>query len=175
MNANLARQQGVTLVVGLIMLVLLTLMAVTSFKLGKSNLQVVGNMQFQNETLRAAEEAIEKSISTPDSVAITTTTQVDVNGDGSPDVTVTVTPNLVQGYIKKNVAINILNPDEASCGAPPGDGGIIGANSGNSLCAETVYDLKAVSTEAATGAKVEVHQGVAVQVEIGEVCKKIVC
>ncbi|MEK7736556.1 MAG: hypothetical protein AAB319_02190, partial [Pseudomonadota bacterium] len=50
MSATLRRQRGATLVIGLIMLVLLTLMAVSSFNLGKSNLQIVGNMQFRNQT-----------------------------------------------------------------------------------------------------------------------------
>ena len=38
MMTPMRRQNGATLLIGLIMLVLLTLMAVTSFRLGKSNL-----------------------------------------------------------------------------------------------------------------------------------------
>ncbi|TLY72603.1 MAG: hypothetical protein E6K46_03125 [Gammaproteobacteria bacterium] len=39
------RQRGATLIVSLIMLLLITLLAVSSFTLGKANLQIVGNMQ----------------------------------------------------------------------------------------------------------------------------------
>src|SRR5437763_142545 len=39
------RQRGATLIVSLIMLLLITLLAVSSFTLGKANLQIVGNIQ----------------------------------------------------------------------------------------------------------------------------------
>ena len=38
------RQRGATLIVSLIMLLLITLLAISSFTLGKGNLQIVGNM-----------------------------------------------------------------------------------------------------------------------------------
>ncbi len=39
------RQRGVVMVMGLIMLVLMTLLALTTLNLGKSSLQIVGNMR----------------------------------------------------------------------------------------------------------------------------------
>jgi hypothetical protein len=176
MRATLRRQNGATLLIGLIMLVLLTLMAVTSYNLGKSNLQIVGNMQFRNEALRAAEEAVETTISKPTTVTVASTASVDVNGDGTPDVNVTITPTLLQANILKNAALNLNNPGELGCAVGQSQSfGIVGAATGNSLCAVTVYDLKAVATEPATSASVELHQGVSVQVPADTVCTLVPC
>lgn len=59
------RQQGMTLVMALIMLVLLTVLALTSFSLGNSNLQVVSNMQQREQAIAAANQVIEETISSP--------------------------------------------------------------------------------------------------------------
>ena len=176
MSTTLRRQSGATLLIGLIMLVLLTLMAVTSFNLGKSNLQIVGNMQFRNETVRAAEQAVEQAISTPASVSMPSTASVDINGDGKPDVGVTITPTLVQANIKKNSAIDLTDPGQLGCTVGQVQSfGIVGAATGNSLCASTLYDLKVVAKEAATNASVELHQGVSVQVPADTVCSLVPC
>lgn len=176
MRAAPRRQNGATLLIGLIMLVLLTLMAVTSFNLSKSNLEIVGNMQFRNETLRAAEEAVEVSISKPSTVSVASTASVDVNGDGTPDVNVTITPTLMQANILKNSALNLNDPGELGCAVGQGQAfGIVGAATGNSLCAQTVYDLKAVAVEPATNATVELHQGVSIQVPADTVCTLVPC
>jgi Tfp pilus assembly protein PilX len=47
-------QRGVTLVVGMIMLVLITLVVLASFQLGRNNLEIVGNAQRRNDALTAA-------------------------------------------------------------------------------------------------------------------------
>ncbi len=176
MRTLLRRQKGATLLVGLIMLVLLTLMAVTSFRLGKSNLQIVGNMQFRNETVRAAEEAVEVAISTPTSTTVATSTNVDINADGTADVHVDITPTLVQAHVKKNSALDLSDPGQLGCTLGQAQAfGIVGAGVGNSLCAATLYDLRVVAREAATNTSVEMHQGVSVQVPADSVCNLVPC
>ena len=182
MMTPMRRQNGATLLIGLIMLVLLTLMAVTSFRLGKSNLQIVGNMQFRNETLRAAEEALEASISLPTSVTVASTASVDVNADGSPDVAVTITPTLQQAFVLRNTQLNLTNygnladPGQLGCALGQAQAfGVVGAATGNSLCARAVYDLKVVAKEAATNTSVELHQGVGIQVPADTVCAMVAC
>ena len=54
-----ARQRGISLVLGLIMLVLLTLLAISAFQASNVNLRIAGNMQVRQETLAAAQTAIE--------------------------------------------------------------------------------------------------------------------
>ncbi len=59
-----AKERGATLVVGLIMLVVITLLTVSAFRLTGGNLKAVGNMQFRNEAIAAANMAIEQMINT---------------------------------------------------------------------------------------------------------------
>ena len=56
------RQRGFTLIVGLVMLVLLTLLALSSFNLVKGDLQVVSNMQQHNEAVSAANRLVATGI-----------------------------------------------------------------------------------------------------------------
>lgn len=176
MRTPTQKQKGATLLVGLIMLVLLTLMAVTSFRLGRGNLQIVGNMQFRNETLRAAEERVEAAISMPDSITVASAANVDINADGTPDVAVTITPTLVNGYVLKNSAIILSDPDQLGCTLGQAQAfGVVGAATGNSLCARTLYDLAVVATEAATNTRVELHQGVSIRVPADSVCAYVGC
>ena len=176
MSASLRRQSGATLLIGLIMLVLLTLMATTTFRLGKSNLQVVGNMQFRNETVRAAEEAVEVAISSPTSVSVASTSSIDVNADGTPDVSITITPTLMQAHVKKNSALDLTDSGQLGCTLGQAQAfGVVGAATGNSLCASTLYDLRVVAREAATNTSVELHQGVSVQVPADSVCLLVPC
>jgi len=176
MKPTMRRQTGATLLIGLIMLVLLTLMAITSFNLGKSNLLTVGNMQFRSETVRAAEEAVEAAISTPNGVSATTTANIDINANGTADVAVTITPTLLQAHVKKNSALDLSDANQLGCTLGQAQTfGVVGAATGNSLCASTLYDLKAVAKESATGASVELHQGVSVQVPVDTVCALVPC
>ncbi len=176
MSATLRRQRGATLVIGLIMLVLLTLMAVSSFNLGKSNLQIVGNMQFRNQTQRAAEEAVETAISATASISTPSTASVDVNGDGTPDVAITITPTLTQAYVKKNSAINMNNAAEVGCTLGTAQTfGQVGTATGNSLCAATLYDLRVDARDTVTNTTIELHQGISIQVPADQVCSLVPC
>ena len=58
------RQTGSTLVVALILLVVLTLFATSSFNTAKTNLMVVGNMQSSAEAVNVAQQTIETTLST---------------------------------------------------------------------------------------------------------------
>ena len=59
------RQQGATLLVSMIMLLLITMLALTSFRLASGNLKIVGNMQQRNQVLTAAQNAVERVVSNP--------------------------------------------------------------------------------------------------------------
>ncbi|MDP3670849.1 MAG: hypothetical protein WA191_04455 [Telluria sp.] len=175
----LYRQQGVTLITALIMLVLLTMLALTSFNLGKSNLQIVSNMQQRDEAISAAREVIEETISntrffqTPDNVlaapcnGVPNTRCVDTNGDGATDVTVTLTPApaCVMARPIMNSALNLADPDEAGCATGTTQNfGVVDAVTGNSECSNSVWDVHALATDMVTQASVEVTQGISVRV-----------
>src|SRR5258708_13150595 len=68
-------QQGATLIVSLIMLVAMTLFAVSAINLSTMNLKIAGNMQAQRLMEMAAQHAIERMLSTPPDYSLTPTTQ----------------------------------------------------------------------------------------------------
>lgn len=84
-------QQGATLIIGLIILVLITLIVVNAFTLSSSGLKSVGNMQVREEAVAAAARTLEVKVSAPfyDSLAPETRT-VDINNDGNNDYSVVV-------------------------------------------------------------------------------------
>lgn len=84
-------QRGATLVIGLIMMVLITLVVISAFTLSSSNLKSVGNMQSREEATAAAARTLEVKVSAPfyDSLAPETRT-VDINNDGVNDYQVVV-------------------------------------------------------------------------------------
>jgi Tfp pilus assembly protein PilX len=62
MKHGSGKQRGVTLLISLIMLVVLTLFAVTMIRLSNTNVVVVGNMQTQRYLAAAAQQAIETDL-----------------------------------------------------------------------------------------------------------------
>lgn len=144
---SLQRQHGATLVVGLIMLVLVTLMVVTAFTLSRSNLKAVGNMQFRNEALAAANKAIEQVVSSNFTAATAAEViNVDMNNDGTTDYVVTVAiPTCVRATKAGKAILSSL-----SLGA-----GMSAASNWN-----TVWNLDATVTDATTGATVRTHAGI---------------
>jgi Tfp pilus assembly protein PilX len=172
------RERGITLVTALIMLVLLTLIALTSFNVGKSNLQIVSNMQQRDEATAAAREVIEETISntrffvSPDYILANPCGApnlrcVDTNGDGKTDVKVAIAPKpkCVKAPVIKNTSLNMADVEDARCSMGSAQSfGVAGAVDGNSACAESIWEINAVATDVETEAKVEVTQGVAVRV-----------
>lgn len=168
------------MVIGLIMLVLVTLLALTTLNLGKSTLQIVGNMQLRKQVTAAAQEAIEDAISTtrlflsPGAVYLTpcagpNTKCIDVDGDGAADVTValTPTPTCVKSQIIKNafMNLNLSDPNDQACVLATGQTfAIAGSGVANSLCSDTVWQIRAEASDNVTQAKIDVTQGVAVRV-----------
>ena len=145
-----ARQRGATLLMGLIMLVLLTLMGLASINSATSNLKVVGNMQFQQEAMGAVQVALNRVLSKgsyfSDPATAPTSDTVDMTGDGTADYTV----NLLQPCIlsTKDILVSELslsNADDLLClgSSAIKNTGIMGQQSGaaKSDCANVVWRL----------------------------------
>ncbi|MGE5526848.1 MAG: PilX N-terminal domain-containing pilus assembly protein [Rhodospirillaceae bacterium] len=173
------RQRGATLVIALIMLVLLTLFAVSAMNTGTSNLKIVGNMQSRSEAMSAAQEAVETVISTPLFIAnpanavlnpcgAANTICTDINGDGVTDYTTVLTPqpSCVAKRVIQVSELNLANSDDVGCTAGQQQTfGVSGANTGNSLCANTVWEISAETTNNLTGAPAGgVTQGIGVRI-----------
>jgi type IV pilus assembly protein PilX len=58
-----ARQQGAALVIGLILLLVLTLLAITGMSVATLELRMAGNEQYQERAFQAAEAGLERAIS----------------------------------------------------------------------------------------------------------------
>jgi Tfp pilus assembly protein PilX len=172
-----ANQQGVTLMIAMIFLILMSLFAASAFKSSTSNLRIIGNMQSRQEAIAVGKTALEKTLSSsefsrnPVGVAATPVT-VDIDGDGTVDYTAMLNP---QPYCYRTKAIKSseLNPALAadlSCLKSSGtqNSGLdtpgAAAVAGNSLCANSEWNIAAQVVDARSGAKVVINQGVAVRV-----------
>ena len=187
MKTYAARQQGATLLVSLILLVMLTLFAISAMNTSTVNLKVVGNMQAQQEGIAASQSAIEAAISTPAFTSSPTnaiptpcgaanTTCTDLNGDGTSDLTTVLTPppTCVQARPQKISELDLSKAtnEDVACIQQQQQGtfGVAGASgTGDSLCGTSVWDITARTLQ--TGAtttnspvNVTIVQGVGVRV-----------
>ncbi len=177
-------QRGATLLIGLIILVLITLLAVTSLNLGKSNLQIVANQQFRGEAVESAKSALEEVLShndysnTPEaplriydaagtSFALSNVKTYDVNGKGTAIVTVKVgeTGNALnpQPCVKFSVDAPADPTNTATQGCARQQNQDLGiAGTSNAQCATNAWEITAVATDSSTQASVTVLQGIKV-------------
>ena len=161
------RQRGAVLLVGLVMLVMVTLLAVSGFNMVKVNQQVAGNMESRGQAMVAANAAIEEAISSvlffnqPGNVFLNScgannTKCYDMNGDGADDITVTVAePSCVVVLPVMNDDLNFSDRNDLGC---------LIEGSQDSLCVDSMWDLQAVAVDNVTGAQATVRQGVSVRV-----------
>jgi zona occludens toxin (predicted ATPase) len=187
--------RGVTLVVVLIFLLLITMFSISAFRASGTNQRITQNMALRQQGAAAAQAAIETVISTPAfqaaSAPTPTTINVDVDGDGVNDFAAVATPAATCTRIRPLLNVELprstttglpapewIRCDSGSGGRAVGSGsagaGLIESNtaaavvSGASYCVETHWNVQAVVADARSGARVEVNQGVAVPYSVGE-------
>jgi type II secretory pathway pseudopilin PulG len=143
-------QRGVTLVVGLVMLLILTLFAVSAIRLSTANLRTVGNMQARTEATAAAQAAIEEMMSSTDPFTAPAARTIDIKINKT-DYTVAVA-----------APVCVL--------AEP----VFGNSHNNQALAlqDTYWDVVATATptDEDTGANVTIHQGVRVRLASTALC-----
>ena len=153
MNKSLPfKQQGATLVIALIMLVMITLFAVTMVRLSNTSMQVVGNMQNQRALEATAQHAVESKIS---SIAFFNDAVDNTNLFATQTyVDDTVTSTLATVRIQKPVCVAQQPASGYTLGSPltPQD---------------NVFEVKATSTDSVTGASVELVQGFKIRMTTG--------
>ena len=164
-SASPGSQCGATLIVGLIMLVLITLLVTSAFTVSTSGLKSMGNMQVRDEAIAAGNKAIEQVLSSPFTNAPTgEAINVDLDNDGTTDYVVTFnTPTCVSA---STIAGTSVAPSSQSLPTT--------FNPSTSNLYETVWDLDANVTDPnGSGASVRMHQGVRVlltQTQLNAVC-----
>ena len=150
-NAVPHAQRGVTLVVGLIMLLVLTLFAVSAIRLSSANLKTVGNMQARNEAAAAAQVAIEETMSN-----VTSFTAIPLVA--RPNVPVTINGTTYNVSVAAPVCVR----------SEP----VRGNSHDNAALAlqDTYWNVAATATDARTGASVVINQGVRVRLGSTALC-----
>jgi hypothetical protein len=170
------RERGITLIVALVMLLALSMLAVWAYNSSTANMRIVGNTQARGETFAAAQAAVEKTISSPlfvqQAAAVASApVAVDIDGDGANDFSARLTP-APACYRVRPVKVNELDaalPQDLNClgssaattsgievdgAAPP---------TGDSLCADSEWNVRAEVADARSNAYVAVNQGVGIR------------
>jgi len=150
-----SRQRGISLVMSLIMLVVLTLIAASATYSTNSSIRIVGNMQMQDEALTAAQRAIDEQLDksanglanfknpAPKNV------DVDLNQDGTKDYTVSV-----------------AQPTCISREPKPGNS----AKIKDSAAVSTYWEVGATVQDARTGTRIAHSQGIQIDMLPYEGC-----
>lgn len=160
-SAGRAQQRGATLFVSLIMLIVLTLFALSAIRTGNIGLKIVGNQQSQKLMEAAAAQAVEQTVSNLgnfDAIAVVapTTTiaqRVCVNANAG-DPVVAIPPATCTSGTQVDV-----QPARCIAGKRQ-TGGSLTQTSGTY---ENTWEVVATVTDSLTGAKAVYHQGVMIR------------
>jgi hypothetical protein len=176
-SASLSKQRGTTLVVALLFMLLLSLLAASSYNSSTTNSLVTGNMIARQESIASAQWLIDETISStlfatsPKQVAAGSY-ELDLNLDGSPDYhpRLDPAPECRRARPLKAVELDAEDEDDVGCmtsgvvhqsGLDTPD---LAAATGDSLCANTEWNVRAIVEDELSGAEVAVNQGVGVRV-----------
>ena len=171
-------QRGIVLFEALIMLVLMFLIAIATFNMGRQNTIIAANMQHKAEVLTSANQAVEEVISKTDFIAnpgaalLGNKATYDVNGDGKKDITVILSPApcVKKAQVIKNASLDIRDTNDAACIVGQSQNlGVEGATTGDSLCSNSVWEITAVATDDFTDAEATVTTGVGVRANSDDV------
>jgi hypothetical protein len=172
-----SRERGSALFVVMVLLLTMLWFAVSVFRISSQQLQMVGNAQAEQHATAAAQRAIDLTISSnkftvdPATVAAKPIS-TDVDGDGKDDLTARMTPQpkCIRVRPIKTMELDVTKAPDRACLVSSGSGGNLretpGAPvaSGNSLCANSEWDIGAAVDDPASNTAVTVHQGVAIRV-----------
>jgi len=169
--ASRSAQRGVTLFVALVMLVMVTLLAVSSFRVSNTNLKVIASMQGRGESAAAAQWAIEKTLSSslfasdPTGVAAVPI-NVDLSGDGSYEYVVNLSPppTCLKSRPTDPTTLDISNPADRACFGSA----LVGQVTTAASCADTIWEVTAATKDNVTSASTLVRQGVSMRVSVTE-------
>ncbi len=173
------RQRAQTLIVGLVMLVVLTLLVMSALRASNINTRIAGNMQMQEETATAAKNATEQVISANFTAnPVSQVIAVDINNDGTSDYTADVPgPRCTGSLAVTNAQLNPANAADVPCissAAAQQTGlmvsGVIAAATGPSWCYLQQWEVQAQVTDSRTGATATSTQGVSLRVPVGTEC-----
>jgi Tfp pilus assembly protein PilW len=170
-------QRGTTLIVAMLFLLVLSLFAVSSFNSSTTNTLMTGNMIARQENIAAAQWLIDTTISSaafasdPKAVAAGTY-PLDMDRNGTVDYQPKLTPAPIcqRSRPLKAIELNVADDADVACmksstaGSPLIETGAVDPTAGDSLCASTEWNVRAVVDDPISGASVAVDQGVGIRV-----------
>jgi hypothetical protein len=189
-----APQRGFVLIVGLIMLLLISLVAIAAIRSASSHLQVSGNEQSHAQTLTAANYALDLVINdaTFSDRQLSTEPALTVAVDGAGGQVQLAAHYLDPfcsryRFIKKQELVQkvlgggggfvyTVDPKNTSCISGQSSTGLTIVDTptstmnvvDNSLCATTLWEVQATAEDAQTGASTVVNQGIEMRMEIAD-------
>jgi hypothetical protein len=176
-----ARQRGAALFVVLVLLFAMAWFALSAFRISSQQLQIVGNTQADMQAAAAAQRAIDVTISSRDfatnpAAVARVPVATDVDGDGTTDLVAKLepAPRCIRTRPIKTMELDVMKAADRVCLQSSGSGGslitvpgsVVGA--GDSLCANTEWNIAAAVADATSGSTVTVNQGVTVRVVASE-------
>lgn len=166
---NIPREQGVVLVIALIMLAVVTLIGTVSANIVMGNLRVVQNIESRAFAKSSAISAMQEAIMTSGflegqkafvvSCDNSYTKCFDMTGDSlSDDMSVSLSkPECISAIPVRNTSLNVWeDEDDASCYQP----GVY------SLCADALWEVTMTANDQVTGARVSVRQGLTTRTSV---------
>lgn len=178
-NVEIHRQQGLTLLVSMIMLIVLTLLVVSAIRFGNVNLRIANNTQAKAEATAAANVALEQVLDTAKAAA--NLDQVNVGGKSytvkTGGATYTVNTSKPTCNLTRPVTNAELNPNDAAdqkCFESQDQDKAITANNSTttapSACNSQLWSVQADVDDGFTGARVTSVQGFSVRVSAQTTC-----
>lgn len=184
------QERGTVLVIALIMLLLTTLIGVSVFDMGSSNLAVVSNLESRRQVEKAAEATLEAAVNdlpllieslpaeSPKAVFFCEGRKnhkcYDINGDGSSDIEVDLAnpaPSCIGMTPITNNQLDATDINDQGCFIGTQQVGIVGGSGsgGQSLCSGSVWDLRARAIDLSSGAQARVRQGISIRVSNNDI------
>lgn len=172
------RQSGMTLVIALVMLVVLTLLVISAIRFGNINLRIAGNVQNETEAAAAAQVAVESTIATmaasPNISSIVAQPAVSISTGGKTYRVSVTAPGCV---FNKPVNTDTLDPTKAAdrvCFEGSDQDKLVTASgtltATPSACKDQQWEVTAAVADGDSGANVTMLQGASVRVGAQVVC-----
>lgn len=180
-------QRGSTLLIGMIMLVVLTLLVVYAIRSGNTNLRIAGNMQVQAEASAAAQQAIEQAVTQmalPATDISTIGAQSTTIQIGSSSYTVAIpamapasNPSASKCLFVApvlNSSLSTSNANDVPCFATPDEDKAVTSTGAlttrPSACSTQQWEIEATATDNNSGVRVTEVQGITVRVPSTTTC-----
>lgn len=173
-------QVGITLVVTLIMLVVLTLMVVAAIRFGNVNLKIAGNVQSQSEATAATQIAIErvmeqvKTASAINKIPPSDAGGTPINVGGATYKVTWASPQCVLTKPVSNADLNPSKPTDVPCFESQDQDKMLDPSgkltTSPSACNDQQWGVQTAVNDATTGANVTSYQGFSIRVTAETVC-----